>query len=155
MQGNAGGAFFSGEIRANLEIGNVSDVLANKMKAEYGVDLSHYRHVLNDNDIRHIFNRHGPHTKEKYPITENDLKGIPRIIKNANEVYFVARLDGKKGIYYEYRHNGVTYYLEQVADSNQTLQNKQMIKVASGTVPDIAGLKNAIVQKKKRSPRSE
>ena len=42
--------------------------------------------------------------------------------------------------------------MEQVVDSNQTLQNKQMIKVASGTVPDIVGLKNAIVQKRSAHP---
>ena len=49
----------------------------------------------------------------------------------------------------EKRHgiNGVTYYLESIVNDGRTLSNKQMIKVATGTIPDIAGLKDAINKK--------
>lgn len=49
----------------------------------------------------------------------------------------------------EKRHgiNGVTYYLESIVNDGRTLSNKQMIKVATGTTSNIAGLKYAINKK--------
>ena len=119
------------------------------LKGEIG--LSGMYHALNDNDLRHILNSHGEKTNEKYPVTANDLKQIPDIVKNYDDVLYVPHSGGKGGIYYVKQHNGVTYYLEAVNDDG-TLQNKQMIKVDTGTIPDIKGLKNAINKKWNTSP---
>lgn len=59
----------------------------------------------------------------------------------------IERKDGKKGLYFVKRHNGVTYYLESINSNRSILQNKQMIKVPTGTIPDIKGLKEAINKK--------
>ena len=136
------------ETADDLKLGRVSDRLARTIREDYDVDISGYTHILTDNDIRHIYNRHGPHTNEAYPVTAEDIKSIPQIIENADNVYLVKRQDGKSGIYYEYRHNGTTYYLEQIIDSNKTLQNKQMIKVRTGEIPDIRGLREAVQKKR-------
>jgi len=48
----------------DLRIGQISEAQVNKLNQEYDIDLTGYEHVLSDNDIRHIYNRHGPHTKK-------------------------------------------------------------------------------------------
>ena len=110
------------------------------------MDISGAYHTLMDNDIRHVKNSHGEGTNEKYPVTAYDQKQIPDIIKNYDDVLY-AENNGKKGIYYVKRHNGVTYYLEAIINDGRTLSNKQMIKVATGTIPNITGLKDAINKK--------
>ena len=86
------------------------------------------------------------YTNEKYPITASDLKQIPDIVENYDDVLFVPHPNGNKGIYYVKQHNGTTYYLEAIAQ-NDALIGKQMIKVPTGTVPDIRGLSEAINKK--------
>ena len=140
------------ETVAPLPIGKVTNDLAAKMAAEYGIDISGYTHILTDNDLRHIYNQHGPHTPEAHPVTVEDLKNIPNIINNAEEVYYVPHPDGKKGLYYQYRDNGTTYYLEQIVSGSKTLENKQIIKTSTGTIPDIKGLKTAIENKNRTIP---
>lgn len=139
----------------DLEIGVATDDLVDKIQHEYGVDLTGYRHVLTDNDVRHIYNSHGPHRPGDYPVTPQDLKAIPFIIQNAQEVYYLPRKDGKRGLMYQYRHNGTTYFLEQIVDDGKILRNKQMIKVPTGTIPDVEGLADAVKAKSTSSLPSD
>ena len=83
----------------SLPLGKVSDRLAQEIKAQ-GVDSSGYTHKLVDNDIRHIDNSHGTRSREKYPVTVEDIKKIPDIIQNDNDVLYVPRSDGRKGVAY-------------------------------------------------------
>ena len=131
----------------SIVIGKASERLVSDLNSGYGIDVSDAVHVIRDNDIRHIKNSHGEGTNEKYPITANDLKRIPDIVENYDDVLFVSRPDGKKGLYYVKRHNGVTYYLESIGSSGKILQNKQMIKVSTGTIPYIKELRDAINKK--------
>ena len=130
-----------------IVIGKPSERLISDLNSEYGIDVSNAVHVLRDNDIRHIKNSHGEETNEKYPVTANDLKQIPDIVKNYDDVVLIERKDGKKGLYFVKRHNGVTYYLESINSNRSILQNKQMIKVPTGTIPNIKELKDAINKK--------
>lgn len=131
--------------------GQASERLVSDMQTLYGVDVEGKTHVLNDNDIRHIDNSHGRgNANEKYPVTAADLKQIPDIVENYDNVYYVTKENGQVGIYYEKRHNGTTYYLEAVK-SDDSLSNKQMIKVSTGTIPDIKGLKEQIKQRRAAS----
>lgn len=131
--------------------GQASERLVSDMQTLYGVDVEGKTHVLSDNDIRHIDNSHGRgNANEKYPVTAADLKQIPDIVENYDNVYYVTKENGQVGIYYEKRHNGTTYYLEAVK-SDDSLSNKQMIKVSTGTIPDIKGLKEQIKQRRAAS----
>lgn len=131
--------------------GQASERLVSDMQTLYGVDVEGKTHVLNDNDIRHIDNSHGRgNANEKYPVTAADLKQIPDIVENYDNVYYVAKENGQAGVYYEKRHNGTTYYLEAVK-SDDSLSNKQMIKVSTGTIPDIKGLMEQIKQRRAAS----
>ena len=131
--------------------GQASERLVSDMQTLYGVDVEGKTHVLSDNDIRHIDNSHGRgNANEKYPVTAADLKQIPDIVENYDNVYYVAKENGQAGVYYEKRHNGTTYYLEAVK-SDDSLSNKQMIKVSTGTIPDIKGLREQIKQRRAAS----
>lgn len=130
--------------RESIDYGTASERLVEDLKND--VDVTGKRHVLRDNDIRHVINSHGEKTNEKYPITASDLKQIPDMVENYDDVLFVPRKDGKSGIYYVKQHNGTTYYLEAIAQ-NDALIGKQMIKVPTGTIPDIRGLQEAIKKK--------
>lgn len=135
----------------SIVYGQASERLVSDMQTLYGVDVEGKTHVLNDNDIRHIDNSHGRgNANEKYPVTAADLKQIPDIVENYDNVYYVAKENGQAGVYYEKRHNGTTYYLEAVK-SNDSLSNKQMIKVSTGTIPDIKGLREQIKQRRAAS----
>ena len=105
----------------NIEYAKPSKRLISDLAQE--IDISDYTHALRDNDIRHIRNSHGENTPEQYPITKEDLKQIPDIVENYDEVVYVPK-GNKQGIYYIKRHNGVTYYLEQVT---KKYQNKKII----------------------------
>ena len=131
--------------------GQASERLVSDMQTLYGVDVEGKTHVLNDNDIRHIDNSHGRgNANEKYPVTAADLKQIPDIVENYDNVYYVTKKNGQMGIYYEKRHNGTTYYLEAVGDGN-LLYNKQMIKVGTGDIPKIEGLKQEVEKRRAAS----
>lgn len=133
----------SDESVEDLELADVSPSLANKIFSEYGVDISGGKHILRDNNLRHIFNSHGPYTNEADPVIAADLKMIPTIINDASEVYYVPRKDGKRGLIYEYHYgDNSTYYLEQIIDGN-SLVNAQMIKTPAGTTPKLPGLAEA------------
>jgi hypothetical protein len=139
---------------APLDLGEVSNALADKVMTEYGIDISGMEHVLADNDVRHIFNRHGTHTNEKYPVTAADLKLIPDIIANPDDVYYVKHDNGQTGLYYQKRYNGTTYYVENNAIGNE-LWGKQMLKVSTGTLPNVPALVTAIENKNRSASLRE
>ena len=91
-------------------------------------------HVITDNDVRHIRNRHGIAKEGQYGVTTGDIQAIPYILKNANEKYFFPRSDGKSGILYVTDGVDTTYYVEEIF-SEDALTGKQMIKTKKGTVP--------------------
>ena len=127
----------------------VSDRLKNDVQKE--IVIEGYAHALRDNDIRHIRNSHGEKTKEKYPVTKQDIKNIPWIVENYDKVYTIKRRDGKTGLVYVTVNNqGTVYYLEQVTSkygNEPLLINKQMIKTGIGDIPGLPGLKEAITKK--------
>lgn len=115
------------------------------------VDIIGYSHALRDNDIRHIRNSHGENTPEKYPVTKEDIKNIPWLVENYDKVFVVKRDGGRTGIVYvKAARNGLVYYLEQVTQkygNEPLLVNKQMIKTGADDIPDIKGLRDAIIKK--------
>lgn len=91
-------------------------------------------HVIADNDVRHIRNRHGIAKEGQYGVTTGDLQAIPYILKNAKEMYFFPKPNGKSGILYVTDGVDTTYYVEEILGED-TLTGKQMIKTKKGTVP--------------------
>ena len=119
-----------------MPIGRPSNSLINKIKGLMGKDLTGYRHVLRDNDIRHLLKSPG--------VTKKDIARIPDIVaspdivfqgKNTPKHTDAPLLSNNPTIYYVKRHNGVTYYVEQVIEEGGLLAPKQMKLVPTGTVP--------------------
>ena len=119
-----------------VPIGRLSNSLIDKIKSFIGKDLTGYRHVLRDNDIRHLLKSPG--------VTKKDIARIPDIVA-APDIVFHGKntpthpdaplLSDNPTIYYVKRHNGVTYYVEQVIEEGGILSPKQMKLVPTGTVP--------------------
>ncbi len=130
-----------------ITTGRVSDKERTDLTRSYPTLTIPSQHTLVDNDLRHMINSHGEGTNEKYPVTIEDLKRIPNIIENYDDILYVPRTDGKQGIIYIKQHNGVTYYLEKIQEGDNSLSNKQMIKISTGTIPNLNGLKEAIEKK--------
>ncbi len=115
------------------------------------IDITGYAHALRDNDIRHIRNSHGENTNEKYPVTSEDIKNIPRIVAGYDKVIVFSKPGGKNGLMYvKVTPDGLVYYLEQITTqygNEKLLINKQMIKTGIDDIPDIKGLRDAITKK--------
>ena len=113
-------------------------------------DIEEYTHAIRDNDIRHVRNSHGETTKEKYPVTKNDQKLIPFIVKKFDKVIVKYR-NGKPGlVYVKVIGANNVYYLESVTDEyngEKLLVNKQLIKTGIDDIPNMKGLKDAIIKK--------
>lgn len=67
--------------KADWIAGEIYIRIANRVKQQYGYDISKFKLVLRSEDIRHIFNRH---FNEKAPnqknISVNDIKHILRLV---------------------------------------------------------------------------
>ncbi len=132
IQNALGGPGNNNEIR--FTIGKVDARIA-KWLERFGKKISSDAvHVIADNDIRHIRNRHGIAKEGQYGVTTGDIQAIPYILKNANEKYFFPKPNGKSGILYVTDGVDTTYYVEEII-SEDALTGKQMIKTKKGTVP--------------------
>ena len=92
-------------------------------------------HVLSDNDIRHILNKHGESSGEKFPVTLSELEKIPHIIHNYDNLYQgYDTKTGNKTVVYEYSEGSRTFYVEEIL-SGGNMSSKQMIIVGANSKP--------------------
>lgn len=127
-------AILSRNSRKNTFLGTVSEKVANKVKSFFGIDVSGRKHILSDNDIRHMIKEHGnpkiEKTKSQIAITAKDIEKIPDIIENYDNV--IKGNDNKQGKTIRYIKNYTdnrTYVVEVIPDANdKTLYIKTMWK---------------------------
>ncbi len=76
--------------RKNTFLGTVSDKVANKIKSLFGIDVSGRKHIISDNDIRHMIKQHGnpeiEKTRGQIAVTTKDIEKIPDIIENYDSI---------------------------------------------------------------------
>lgn len=111
-------------------IGVVSDKLINTAK-EYGFDIRNYSHNIDISGIRHTLKRHGEGretNKKQIPVTRKNIKEIPNIIYDFDEVSFGAK--DKKGIniikYQKFLPKQEIVYFEEIRTGKKTLTLKTM-----------------------------
>ena len=125
--------------KAFIKYAEASGRLVSELKNE--IDLSGYTHALRDNDIRHIFNSHGESTKEKYPVTGQDIKDIPKIVDEYDKVYYKTNKSGDPGLLYvKAGSDNTVYYVEGVYSkygNEDLLLNKQMVKSGFDSIPKL------------------
>ncbi|MDV3426957.1 MAG: hypothetical protein LIR50_07190 [Bacillota bacterium] len=117
-------------------LGKVTSFIANKIQQITGIDVTNRKHVLTDNDIRHMIKQHGDPIAEaekgQIAITPNDIKNIPDIISNPTDI--VKGTDNKLGQTIRYIKNyndNLTYVVEVVPDKGNSLTIKTMWKKPS------------------------
>ena len=126
-------AIISKNSRGRTYLGNVSTPIANKVKKLFGIEVFDRRHVLADNDIRHMIKEHGnpeiEKTKGQIAITTKDIEKIPDIINNYDQI--VQGNDNKDGKTIRYIKNysdNISYVVEVMPEKGKALKIKTMWK---------------------------
>ena len=124
------------EDKEYFDFAELSEEENNLLSNIVGQKLTGFTHSLRGNDIRHIL--------QNTDNTIEDVKRIPEIIA-APDIVFKGKntpvyskgdkLSDNPTIYYVKRHNGITYYLEQVIEEDKTLTTKQLKKIPTGSIP--------------------
>ena len=119
---------------AYIKIADVEPTLANALTG-ISENVRGRAHVLSDNDIRHILNKHGESSAEKFPVTLSELEKIPHIIRNYDNLYQgYDTKTGNKTVVYEYSEGSRTFYVEEIL-SGGNMSSKQMIIVGANSKP--------------------
>ena len=126
-------AILSKNSKGRTYLGDVSEKVANKIKQLLGFEISDRRHVLADNDIRHMIKQHGNPTLEKQKgqiaITTKDIEKIPDIINNYDRlVQGNNNTEGKTIRYIKKYSDNISYVVEVVPAKGNVLKIKTMWK---------------------------
>ena len=126
-------AILSKNSKGRTYLGDVSVKVANKIKQLFGFEISDRRHVLADNDIRHMIKQHGNPILEKQKgqiaITTKDIEKIPDIIANYDRlVQGNNNTEGKTIRYIKKYSDNISYVVEVVPAKGNALKIKTMWK---------------------------
>ena len=115
-------------------LGKVTNNISTKIKSLLGIDVRGRVHLLLDNDIRHMINNHGNENIEKarnqLPITKEDIKNIPYILDNPDDI--IKGSSNKEGAsirYIKTFNDATSYVVEIVPEESKYLKIKTMWKV--------------------------
>ncbi len=136
-------ALSNSKSRSKSYLGKVTNNVAAKIKSLLGIEVKNRKHVLSDNDIRHMMKQHSNQDIEsqqgQIAITKEDIKNIPDIINHPDDI--TKGTDNKLGqtIRYIKRYNdNSTYVVEVVPDNSNALIIKTMWKKPSTLTNSIA-----------------
>ena len=84
MEENVLNAINNKTSKRKIYLGKANNLVVKKVKEYFEIDVSNKKHVLIDNDIRHMINRHGNDTKmtngRQLDLTKDDIIKIPEIM---------------------------------------------------------------------------
>lgn len=132
-------AILSKNSRKNTFLGTVSNKVASKIKSLFGIDVSGRKHIISDNDIRHMIKQHGNQTIEasrgQIAITTKDIEKIPDIIAtydsiekgSINKDAFTKQNFNTIRYKKQYSDN-ITYVVEVIPSNSNNLTIKTMWK---------------------------
>ena len=72
----------------------VSTSIAEKVKADTGIDVSGYEHILDTSNIRHIMKKHGnesEYRRGQVPITEQDFMELPYLFDTPDTISYSGK----------------------------------------------------------------
>ena len=141
-------------------VANISDKLKADLRA-HGIDITDdFKHILDNNAIKHALNRHGSEKERlqgQLPITEEDIENVSDVINNYNEINIEENKCGQKNIVYKKSYpNGTTLYIEEVRTGRKELAMASIRKKATRTdanskATPISDLNNLSADKDKQS----
>ncbi|MCE5269263.1 MAG: hypothetical protein LLG00_15405, partial [Planctomycetaceae bacterium] len=118
-----------------------------RLKATTGLELSGYRHTVDEDGILHAMKGHGVDSperpKDEPPLTPSDIAAIPEIIAHPDNVELSAKVKNDltpKRIVYKKRGKDGVVVVEEVRTGRRRLALKTMYKIRPGTKerPDLA-----------------
>ncbi len=112
------------------------------VSSRVGLNISGYKHVVDAQGIRHIYNRHGEGNEavvNQIPITDKDIEVIPSVVHTPNFIVYGTKTDkGLDGIgYLKTMTDGTTYYVEEVRDEDEQLAAKTLYKIEGVTAESL------------------
>lgn len=105
-----------------ISLGEIRKNIAEDFKLRYDLDISGYKHEINNYAIHHAL-------KEHPNLLEIDFARIPEILMFPDEVFYEGKSRlGLHVIKYRKAFNGTTYYLEEIRGGKKLLGMKTMYK---------------------------
>ena len=115
-----------------VKYAKVAPDVAELIKDATGLDVEGYDHTIDSFAIRHINSQHGDSKTEEnrgqVAVTEEDIKRIPEIIANPDNIERGVTNQGKDAIVYSKRFNGTICYVEEVRAGRRNLAAETMYK---------------------------
>ncbi|MDR1453771.1 MAG: hypothetical protein LBJ25_07360 [Candidatus Margulisbacteria bacterium] len=112
---------------------------AAKIKEKTGLDVEGFEHQITNTDFRHIYLDHGDPKKEipmgQIAITNDDLKLIPEITKNYDDVELsknTSKSDERKILIYKKKIDHEYYYLETVGGKKNRVLRPKTLYIKNG-----------------------
>ena len=109
--------------------------------AQQGVELDdNYKHVIDNNAIRHTLNNHSGSSEEKrgqIPVTESDFDRIEDVVENYDSIVVDNGKRGNINILYSKTYaDGTTIYIEEKRNKRKELAMVTMWKMKNSTLTD-------------------
>jgi len=90
--------------------------IVNKIKSEFGIDLSGYVRVIGIDEVIHALKQHGIDSKDRYPIDNSDFLLIPFIVNEPDKIKKggLSRRNNSQTLIYEKNIGDKYYYVEEI-----------------------------------------
>lgn len=100
------------------------------IKDALNIDVGGFTHQVDKYALKHSLDGH---IKDILPMTTDDFRFIPDILKNPDNVKYSGKTaTGRDAVQYQKRYNGTTYYVEEIRTGKQNLNMTTMYKEPSG-----------------------
>lgn len=133
------------QFTGSMDLNPLSQDEVDRISTIKKIDVTGYKHELIASELRHFLKSHGGADegkgKTQLPITKDDLKMIPEIIANYDDILDGGVKKKKESIIYKKRVNGTIYYVSVIGTQKGRLTPKTMWKESSygASVPQNLG----------------
>ena len=111
--------------KSYCKFAKVERAQANSIKAATGLDVEGFSHAVEEDNVRHIWKRHGPNGTADHGVTKADFERIPVIVMSPDEVRIGSR---PETIEYRKRDGGNWLVVEEQRKAAKLLIFKTMHK---------------------------
>jgi hypothetical protein len=130
--------------KQRLRLGEVADELAQRIKAETGLDVTGYRRSIDVSEARHIARDHGPAaraTTERgaLPVTEEDIGRYFDIVEKPDAIYASRNKRGNSVLIHEKQIGDWHYVVEEVRAGKRMLALETFYKERGQRKPNVRG----------------
>ncbi|MDR0407332.1 MAG: hypothetical protein LBH45_00190, partial [Campylobacteraceae bacterium] len=108
------------EVEPAIELGRINDILADKIKEAFGIDIKGFKRVITKDGFIHVKNRHTEiNPKDTKPITEDDMLRYEDIVDNPDKIAHTKTPQGLDAIVYQKQYDDAIYIVEEIRSSTR------------------------------------